>query len=50
MNWVKKKSGPPAVTIATKEDAEALLANEVAIVGFFKVCFFFLFSSGCANS
>jgi protein disulfide-isomerase A1 len=35
--WVKKKSGPPAVTIASKEDAEKLLENEVAVIGFFEV-------------
>ncbi|XP_030839744.1 ER calcistorin isoform X1 [Strongylocentrotus purpuratus] len=35
--WLNKKTGPPAATIASVEDAEAFLADkEVAVIGFFK--------------
>lgn len=37
ISWLKKKSGPPAVTLASKEDAEKLLKEQVTVVGFFKV-------------
>lgn len=38
VGWLKKKSGPPAITIAAKEDAEKLLKENVAVIGFFSVC------------
>ena len=41
VSWVKKKSGPPAATIATKEDAEKLLKEKVAVIGYFAVSFLF---------
>jgi len=33
--WLKKKSGPPAVAIAAKEDMEKLLKENIAVVGYF---------------
>lgn len=37
VNWLKKKSGPPAVTIKDAKQMEDLKSNEVLVVGFFKV-------------
>lgn len=37
VNWVKKKSGPPAVTITEAAQVEKMLENQVAIIGFFEV-------------
>mgnify|MGYP001800743851 FL=1 len=37
VSWVKKKSGPPAVTLAAKEDVEKHLKGEVAVIGYFAV-------------
>ncbi len=37
VNWLSKKTGPPAVAVTTAAEADALEeANEVAVVGFFK--------------
>lgn len=37
VNWLKKKTGPPAASLEKAEDAEALIAKEdVVVVGFFK--------------
>ncbi|ELU15730.1 hypothetical protein CAPTEDRAFT_156715 [Capitella teleta] len=37
INWMKKKTGPPAVTVATVDEAKALIEkDDVVIVGFFK--------------
>lgn len=35
--WLKKKTGPPAVAVASKDDLEKLMQEEVCVVGFFKV-------------
>ena len=37
VNWLIKKTGPPAVPVGTQEDLDKLMAEEVAVVGFFKV-------------
>jgi len=38
VTWLKKKTGPPALSIETVEEAKALIeANEVVLFGFFKV-------------
>ena len=37
VNWLKKKTGPPAKTLATAEEAAAFVASKsVTVVGFFK--------------
>ena len=37
MNWLEKKTGPPAKTLATAADAEKLTEEKsVVIIGFFK--------------
>lgn len=36
--WLKKKTGPAAVALATEEELAKLLEEEVSVVGFFKVC------------
>ena len=36
VNWLRKKTGPPAKTVDTVEAAEALTeANDVVVLGFF---------------
>ena len=36
VSWLEKKTGPPAKTLATVDDAKAFIAdNDIAIVGFF---------------
>jgi protein disulfide-isomerase A1 len=38
VNWVTKRTGPPAKDLPTVEEAKAFIeGNNVAIVGFFKV-------------
>lgn len=38
VNWLLKKTGPPAKDLPTVDEAKAFIdANKVAIVGFFKV-------------
>ena len=38
VNWIAKKTGPPAKTLETLEDAKAFAEkDEVAVIGFFKV-------------
>lgn len=38
VNWLKKKTGPPAKAIESVDDAKSLIAeNEVVVIGFFKV-------------
>lgn len=37
VNWLKKKTGPPATAVSTQEDLDKLMAADVAVVGFFKV-------------
>jgi len=36
ISWLNKKTGPPAVTLATQADLDKLMENEVSCVGFFK--------------
>jgi len=36
VNWLKKKTGPPATAVSTQEDLDKLMAADVAVVGFFK--------------
>lgn len=38
VNWLKKKTGPPATAVSTQEDLDKLMGADVAVVGFFKVC------------
>lgn len=43
LNWLKKRTGPAATTLADVAAAEELVeANEVAVIGFFKVFFSFI--------
>ena len=38
INWLKKKTGPPAQTVETAEQARAIIdSNDVSVFGFFKV-------------
>ena len=38
VNWLKKKTGPPATTLADKDAAAAFREKEdVVVIGFFKV-------------
>ena len=38
VNWVEKKTGPPAVTLSDVDAAKKFVEdNKVAIIGFFKV-------------
>lgn len=38
VNWLKKKTGPPATTLEDKEStAKMIEKDEVVVVGFFKV-------------
>lgn len=34
--WLKKKTGPPATAVASKEDLEKLMEEDVCVIGFFK--------------
>lgn len=36
VNWLKKKTGPPAAALSTQEDVEKMIAEDVAVIGFFK--------------
>ncbi|XP_002735664.1 protein disulfide-isomerase-like, partial [Saccoglossus kowalevskii] len=36
VKWLNKKTGPPAKTLESVEDAEKLAENEVCVIGFFK--------------
>ncbi|XP_002731648.1 protein disulfide-isomerase-like [Saccoglossus kowalevskii] len=36
VNWLNKKTGPPAKTLESVEDAEKLAEKEVCVIGFFK--------------
>lgn len=39
VNWLKKRTGPAVATLKEVTEAESLIAdNEVAVIGFFKVC------------
>jgi len=40
--WLKKKTGPPAVSLASQEDLDALMTDDVTVVGFFKVNMIFI--------
>ncbi|XP_067935867.1 protein disulfide-isomerase-like [Watersipora subatra] len=35
VSWLKKKSGPPAITLTNKEEVDILLKEKVAVIGFF---------------
>lgn len=40
VNWLKKRTGPAATTLADAAAAETLVdSNEVVVIGFFKVGF-----------
>lgn len=40
VNWLKKRTGPAVATLQGVTEAESLIADsEVAVIGFFKVCF-----------
>lgn len=40
INWLKKRTGPAVANLQEVTEAESLIAdNEVAVIGFFKVCF-----------
>lgn len=42
VSWLKKRTGPSVATLQEVTQAEALVAdNEVAVIGFFKVCSLF---------
>jgi protein disulfide-isomerase A1 len=38
--WLKKKTGPPAVSVTSQEDLDKLMKEEVCVIGFFKVCLY----------
>ena len=40
VNWLKKKTGPPATALSTQEDVDKLKAEDVSVIGFFKVGYF----------
>lgn len=41
VNWLKKKTGPPAVSVTNKEHAAGMIEkDEVVVLGFFKVIIF----------
>lgn len=48
--WLKKKSGPPAVAIAAKEDMEKLLKENIAVVGYFAVSVHEIFNTRWCRS
>ena len=36
VSWLEKKTGPPAKTLATVDEAKAFVAdNDIAVIGFF---------------
>lgn len=42
VSWLKKRTGPAVATLKDLTEAESLVAdNEVAVIGFFKVCLHF---------
>jgi len=41
LQWLKKKTGPPATTVTTQKDIDSLMeSDDVCVVGFFKVCLY----------
>jgi protein disulfide-isomerase A1 len=49
VNWLKKKTGPPATTLENKEaTADLIEKNQVVVVGFFKVIVITLQKAFCS--
>lgn len=45
VNWLKKKTGPPATTLETVDAAKDMIEkSDVVVIGFFKVAYLFVFS------
>ena len=41
VNWLKKKTGPPCVSLKDVETAKKFVEkDQVVVIGFFKVCIF----------